>query len=438
MKHINITNWQGNITDWTKFNYIYGGLDESIADRVNLRIPGTNLRNYFRKSNNLIHFEDKEGTSQGFTYSYKNGAITISGTARSSGTIFLPYLENAASVTTGIHRLTLFIDTPNSSIKLFVGHYQGDYDEEPTFRGVSCDKTKITVSKNFTVAGTMNMMPYITAVQGTTYNITIRPMITVGDEIPTTYEPYGSMILVENVGKAFIDSNCTFEAGTYRVYVNLSDMVVAPTRTLLVSMNGYTCISGGQTYDPTWDKVVYNGYSTLIYITNKAYISKAEWIEKEGNNPIIYPLAEPKITVFGQVDLGTLEWVARRIGSSTEYRMMTSDLHSVIALSSSDAVPANMSCPRYKTLSANNTYLKNKGISVDGSGSVAVYDENYNQATSAPALKESVNDVILIYEVKDSSNANRLGMIKQSDPAPTAIEDSMSLDELLEPANEER
>ena len=26
MKHIDIKNWQGKITDYTKFNYIYGGL----------------------------------------------------------------------------------------------------------------------------------------------------------------------------------------------------------------------------------------------------------------------------------------------------------------------------------------------------------------------------------------------------------------------------
>lgn len=50
MKHINTTNWQGKITDYTKFNYIYGGLDEIIADRVNLRIPGTNSRNYIEQN----------------------------------------------------------------------------------------------------------------------------------------------------------------------------------------------------------------------------------------------------------------------------------------------------------------------------------------------------------------------------------------------------
>ena len=50
MKHINIQNWQGKITDHTKFNYIYGGLDEIIADRVNLRIPGTNSRNYIEQN----------------------------------------------------------------------------------------------------------------------------------------------------------------------------------------------------------------------------------------------------------------------------------------------------------------------------------------------------------------------------------------------------
>ena len=50
MKHINIPNWQGKITDYTKFNYIYGGLDDTLANRVNLRIPGTNSRNYIEQN----------------------------------------------------------------------------------------------------------------------------------------------------------------------------------------------------------------------------------------------------------------------------------------------------------------------------------------------------------------------------------------------------
>lgn len=50
MKHINITNWKGKITDYTKFNYIYGGLDDTLADKVNLCIPGTNSRNYIEQN----------------------------------------------------------------------------------------------------------------------------------------------------------------------------------------------------------------------------------------------------------------------------------------------------------------------------------------------------------------------------------------------------
>ena len=55
MKHINLTNWRGSITDWTKLNYIYGGLDDSYAVKGNLRIDKDNY-NYveFREGYNLF------------------------------------------------------------------------------------------------------------------------------------------------------------------------------------------------------------------------------------------------------------------------------------------------------------------------------------------------------------------------------------------------
>ena len=35
MKHINITNFEGSITDWTKLNYIAGGMEDDVASLAN-------------------------------------------------------------------------------------------------------------------------------------------------------------------------------------------------------------------------------------------------------------------------------------------------------------------------------------------------------------------------------------------------------------------
>lgn len=83
MKHINLTNWLGSITDWTKLNYIYGGLDDSYAVKGNLRIDKDNY-NYveFRESKNLILFYNVEETTvNGITYKVENGVLTFNGTA---------------------------------------------------------------------------------------------------------------------------------------------------------------------------------------------------------------------------------------------------------------------------------------------------------------------------------------------------------------------
>ena len=75
MKHINLTNWHGSLTDWTKLNYIYGGLDDSYAVKGNLRID-KDLYNYveYRESKNLL-LEQKQinlspGTEQWVQFNF--------------------------------------------------------------------------------------------------------------------------------------------------------------------------------------------------------------------------------------------------------------------------------------------------------------------------------------------------------------------------------
>lgn len=387
MKHINITNWQGNITDWTKFNYVYGGLDETIADRVNLHIKGTNLRNYIKKSDNLLPLPNKpQADFYGLNYKVENGVISVWGTATNSVNLWLN-LGTVLPANTRYYINFFHEGDHEGNIVYNIAKEQYDWTNR-----IYAPRPQFTFNVNYSMSAICLQFD-----ANKQYNCTFKPMIVYGDVMPTTYEPYGSMVMVENVGKAFIDSNCTFEAGTYRVYVNLSDMQVAPTRTLSVSMNGYTCISGGQTYDPTWDKVIYNGYSTLIYVTNKAYISKVEWVEKEGNNPILYPLAEPKITIFNQVDLGSLEWAYRAMGAPSYYDAYLPGVVNSI----------NISCPLYKSAWVFSTNTEDKVICTV-QNAVRVRDNALEG--SVIDLNSKLKGVIMFYEPANQSNANTLSM----------------------------
>lgn len=296
MKHINTTNWKGKITDYTKFNYIYGGLDDTLADRVNLCIPGTNLYNYVKKSENLINNSTDVFELGGVSYlpnhPYQDAKDTAS-----------PSVANARLRTKKLVNIdptkTYTVSVPSPYLVIAQGYNNGV--------GVNVDGTDFNKALSSVTFTGINQVAVIVKYSDNRdfdsvndiENINI--MFTEGTS--TTYEPYGSMIMVENVGKTYINSSWSFEAGTYRLYSKVDGMYIQPTRTIPVYMSGYECIDDGSSYNPDWNKVIYNANNeskAWIYITNKAYSSVDEWLANEGNNPIIYPLETPKITVINQ------------------------------------------------------------------------------------------------------------------------------------------
>lgn len=189
MKHINITNWQGNITDWTKFNYIYGGIGNNLADRVNLSIKGTNLRNYLRKSKNLLQLANTSGTRNGITYKVENGVITFSGTASANFNIALTI---SLSVTSGSYthcQMQTFPSGLSSNVGISGSAIDGN-------------NQSFNYSRTFSVASdTTSTSMYFVFSSGTNVNgLVCKPIVITGSTVPTTYEPYDSMVLVENVG----------------------------------------------------------------------------------------------------------------------------------------------------------------------------------------------------------------------------------------------
>lgn len=425
MKHINITNWQGNITDWTKFNYIYGGLDDTLADRVNLSIPGTNLRNYLKKSDNLLQLANASGTINGITYSVSNGSITLNGTATSGVNIYFEigeiilngnYCYNEFSSVSGVSRALRYNTTNVQNLS-----------------------SPITFSQTNTKAN--RYLLYIAT--GTTItNGTIKPMLVKGSTVPTTYEPYGSMVLVENVGRIL---GLTYEndiivattlGGLKCVVIQTDkDFIKDNFRTIVAKNNlNLTNVSANVQWSSTQVNVLACNNSQRILINFDQSLTDEEMIEKAKTLVLDYKLITPKVTVFGQVDLGTLEWVYR----TTPHVMQNTQITN-IALPPNNGTIANISCPVYKNDTANNVYnnVQDKTISVSSTGILQVYDSAYTDAT---IFKSAMNGVILIYEAKNTSSANTLSMASpmQLQDNVEDITDNISVDELLEPANEER
>lgn len=126
-----------------------------------------------------------------------------------------------------------------------------------------------------------------------------------------------------------------------------------------------------------------------------------------------------RLTQIGAVDLGTLNWQGGT-------RMKSQSLRGIIQPVSSTNQLANISCPRYKTETANNTYLRIEGISVDSAGDILIYDENYNTQEAAQAFKEAMNGVYLYYELANELSTPQQAIldyfVKDNLTIPTAIQ----------------
>ena len=126
------------------------------------------------------------------------------------------------------------------------------------------------------------------------------------------------------------------------------------------------------------------------------------------------PTASPYVTVsFGQtvyggrldvvrgvlpvtheiVDLGTLIWVEAATGGSNK-RMISSGVANVIKAPSTSSIKADIICEAYPSLTADQVYTENLGISVNSMGVLSAYDPNLQ--TDA-AFTSAVNGVHLVY-----------------------------------------
>lgn len=389
MKHINITNWQGNITDWTKFNYIYGGLDETIADRVNLSIPGTNLRNYFRKSENLISLENETITASGLTFTIKNGKISSSGTPSGAGWIRIKSID----LNVGTYSYTDFTSA-NSRVYLINTSYVQLTD---TFTVTKASTYYIAVlGRTITNNGQLN-------------NSSL--MLVSGSTAPTTYEPYGSMVLVENVGKVDLGSltwsKQTDGAAPY-FRASLTDVA---SSTLNVSCSEFKTVAWSTLYNSTINKCCAIYYSQYILVRDNSYETAEAFKTAMNGVYLTYELATPKVTVFNQVDLGTLDWNYRAQGAPSYYDAYLPGVVNSI----------NVSCPLYKSAWVFSTNTEDKRICTV-QNAIRIRD-NALQG-SVIDLEAKLKGVIFIYEPA-SSSANTLSMASPMKLDKTNVEEDI-------------
>jgi len=165
MKHINLTNWRGSITDWTKLNYIYGGLDDSYATKGNLRIDKDNY-NYveYRESKNQA-YERVKTIDYGANHvrvrigTYPAGTYYI----KVSGGIAFLYVGNVQTLNSiqngGTFTLTaesiLYIDwySYNNDFTIMLNNGSTALPYEPYFEG-----KKYVITENFGIVdlGSLN------------------------------------------------------------------------------------------------------------------------------------------------------------------------------------------------------------------------------------------------------------------------------------------
>jgi len=399
MKHINITNWQGNITDWTKFNYIYGGLDDTLADRVNLRIPGTNLRNYFRKSNNLIPLPNiSQADFYGLNYKVENGVISVWGTARNSVNLWL----NIGTVLPANTRYYInFFHSGEHEGKVIynVAKRRSDwtnrvYTENPSF----------TFQRDYTISAICLQFD-----ANKEYNCTFKPMLVYGDVMPTTYEPYGSMVLVENVGTVDLGTQSWEYNSQYQVFYCWIDGKAKGRPNVYCAK--YTTVD--KPYEQLNNKELTGStVSNGINIKDTDYTTAQAFKTAMSGLYANYELQTHKTTVFNQVDLGTLEWHYRALGEPSYYDAYLPNVVNSI----------NVSCPLYKSAWVFSTNTEDKAICT-AQNAVRIRD-NALQG-SIVDIEAKLKGVIMIYEPASQPTASTLSMSSPMQLGNTNVEEDI-------------
>lgn len=104
---------------------------------------------------------------------------------------------------------------------------------------------------------------------------------------------------------------------------------------------------------------------------------------------------------LGVVDLGTLNWGVVGTQGNVDMRFYSAGLQAIAKGTENTAVIGNIVNNRYTSISADGTYLRNKGLSIDLGGLLHIYDPDMNTADDLADMVASLQGVMLVYELAE-------------------------------------
>lgn len=132
--------------------------------------------------------------------------------------------------------------------------------------------------------------------------------------------------------------------------------------------------------------------------------------------------AESWIKRWEVVDLGTLTWNAIGTNTSGVYRWEVNTAMTPPTIKTSD-IP-NLICSKYNSGSNDDTFARRDCVSVSASGKFRIFDSNYTTTADKAAFIESLQGVLLYYEL--------------TEPIETPITEAIQLDYVVEDFGTER
>lgn len=218
----------------------------------------------------------------------------------------------------------------------------------------------------------------------------------------TSDDSYGNILIFINIGKVVDD---VIETPT------LTKGKIIPTQ-FIPFANPYF-VSLGQN-----GSVQYNGLEPREIDLKGNVLSKI-------NNQASDKLSNYALTKNTKVvDLGSLTWETKTTDTAGVFRMVTSDIKQDVALPINTSTNANILCTKYKTISGDLLWGREKGIAIGTpSGDVSIYDPDYNTSDKLESFKKTIRGTLLMYQTKNPTTINTTSFKTFKEDANATISD---------------
>lgn len=253
----------------------------------------SNLKSVFtdvsERTVNLMPLEEKETTNNSITRTYKNGHITLVGTATGTGGRNSQIIS--FKLPAGSYRIRLFNVTGTAPAGWFLQN------------GTTIVTQDFISAKSFTLSAETTLLISVNVASGTTYNTSADVMIIAGTSAPSAYIAPGFIALdpiarqgnetvdghVDAVNSRLDDTNTSLQmvSNGYRYFNNLQRGYVAPDQSTESKISIYSnvayrvCTSTPVSIKKGCRLTVISGFRTIIYADkqgNGVYSTMIGWI----------------------------------------------------------------------------------------------------------------------------------------------------------------